>query len=468
MKTEEVSAKSTDRSPASGPSPFWKRRAFVTTSVVFSTLAVSVCIAPMILTATSQRNLLLETAIGNEELSATAESATGGWFAPLVFRDVRITDVGEQFVWTVKEIQTSKGMFSFLTDPVHVGEIRLVESSVTVKLNDKGQWPLQSKPRPSKSELSFKIENGSLAVFVPWRTIPIVELAGLDLAGNIGPDANGWRMLNMDPIQIFDHEPISESHTQQNLALIAPVLSQSTTLKGTASLWLDAIQIPLDNNTAAASGKKDVPEISIRGRAEFHTLEARLKDIWARQITSLVGQVSGTTIPDRLRVLENSTVEFSVSKEGVFHDGMVFLLPQIADELTFTSSGLIRLDESLDLLLTLNVPKVVSAGRPVLAMLSQLTEGPMQLKIVGTVSKPEIRLPDGMDLLGELSRRISPAQYTEEAPAVPSAVIGLIQDVGSKSPEQMKKDLPGSILNLIRAVDKQAKEKRAEKKSRRK
>ena len=147
---------------------------------------------------------------------------------------------------------------------------------------------------------------------------------------------------------------------------------------------------------------------------------------------------------------------------------MVFLLPQIADELTFTSSGLIRLDESLDLLLTLNVPKVVPAGRPVLAMLSQLTEGPMQLKIVGTVSKPEIRLPDGMDLLGELSRRISPAQYTEEAPAVPSAVIGLIQDVGSKSPEQMKKDLPGSILNLIRAVDKQAKEKRAEKKSRRK
>ncbi len=468
MKTEEVSEKSTRQQTAVGRSPLWKRRAIVTTSVVLSILATGIGVAPIILTATSQRNRMLQSSIGNAELTATAESATGGWFAPLVFRDVRLTDADERFVWTVKEMQTSKGMLSFLTDPVHVEQVRIVGSSLTVKLDKDGRWPLHVKPRTSKNELSFQIENGSLALIVPWRSAPIVELDGLNITGNIGPDANGQRMLNIDPIQVFDHAPISESHTQQNLALIAPVLSQSTTLKGTASVWLDAIHLPLQGEPAEGSVISDQPQISIRGRAEFHSLEARLKETWTRQITALVGQVTGTALPDKIEVLENSTVEFAVNNEGIYHQGMCFLLPQIAQELTFTSSGLIRLDESLDLLLTLNVPKVIPVGRPFLVMLSQLTDAPMQLKVLGTVSKPELQLPEGMNLLGELTRRIAPAQYTEEAPPVTSAVIDLFQNVSSQDPEQKKNALPGSILNLIRAVDKTAKEKKAANKAEKK
>jgi len=468
MKTEEVNNKSTVETTAVGRSPFWKRRAIVTTSVVLSILASGLGVAPIILTATSQRNRMLQSAIGNEELTATAEFATGGWFAPLVFRDVRLTDADERFVWTAKEMQTSKGMFSFLTDPVHVGQIRIIGSSVTVKLDKDGQWPLHMNPRPSKNELSFQIENGSLELIVPWRSIPIVELEGLNITGNVGPDAEGRRMLNIDPIQVFDHAPISESHTQQNLALIAPVLSQSTTLKGTASLWLDAIHVPLQREPVEGSVTTEQLPISIRGRAEFHSLEARLKETWTRQLAALAGQVTGTVLPDRIEVLENSTVEFTVDNDGIYHEGMCFLLPQIAQELTFTSSGLIRLDESLDLLLTLNVPKIIPAGRPFLVMLSQLTSAPMQLRVLGTVSKPELQLPEGMNPLGELTRRIAPAQYTEEAPPVTSAVIDLFQNVSSQDPEQKRNALPGSILNLIRAVDKTAKEKKAEKKAGRK
>jgi hypothetical protein len=206
----------------------------------------------------------------------------------------------------------------------------------------------------------------------------------------------------------------------------------------------------------------------IRGRAEFHNLEARLKEPWTRQLTAVLGQVSGTSLPDQIQVLKDSTVEFSVSKDGIAHDGMVFLLPQLAQELTITSSGIVRLDESLDLLLTLHVPKIVPAGRPLLAMLSQLSSAPMQLRVVGTVSEPKLQLPEGMNLLGDLTRRVAPAQYTEEAPPLPSAVIDLIQNVGSQDRDQAKQNLPGSILNLIRAVDEQTKQRRAERKSRQK
>ncbi len=480
MKTEDVSKKTAQTIPAHGKSQFWNRRGVVATSIILSILSAGVCVAPTVLTATAMRNSLLNSAIENEELTVMAESATGGWFAPLVFHGVRMADAEGQVVWTVKEIQTAKGLLSFITDPIHIGEIRLVESSLQVHLNADGQWPLKCRAKASKSELSFRIENASLELNVPWRAIPIVELSQLTITGDIGPDVNGRRMLNIDPVQVLNHEVLSESHTQQNLALIAPVLSQATELSGSASVWLDEIHISLDENPASnvdsgeisgtehGESESESKNFPIHGRAEFHVLEARLKELWTRQLTALIGQVSGTSLPDQIQVLKDSTVEFSVSKDGIAHESLVFLLPQLSQDLTITSSGIVRLDESLDLLLTLNVPKIVPAGRPLLVLLSQLSEAPMQVRVVGTVSEPKLQLPEGVNLLGDLTKRIAPAQYTEEPPSLPSAVMDLIQNAGSQDREQVKQDLPGSILNLIRAVDEQTKQKRAERKSRRK
>ncbi len=473
MKTEEVSNKSLQTPAADRTSSFWKRRGMVTTSVVFSLLTAGVSLVPVVLTSTSLRNRLLKSAIGNEELTATAEAASGGWLAPLTFDHVRIADAEGALVWTVQEIRTSKGLLSFLTEPDQVGEIRLKDSSFKVHLTDDGKWPIKSKSRPSNAQLSFRIENGSLAISVPWRNVPIIELSELAITGNIGPDPDGRRMLHVDPIHVLDHAPITESNTHQNLALIAPVLSQSTTVSGSASVWLDAIHIPLDEATAIESSLSDTldgegnlkGEFPIHGRAEFHALEASLKESWTRQLTALIGQVGGPEIPNKVQVLKDSTVHFSVSREGISHDGMVFLLPQFAQGLTFTSSGIVRLDESLDLLLTLQLPKIVPAGRPFLTLLAQLTEAPLQVRVVGTVSEPRLQMPEGMDLLSGLSGQIAPAQHTEEAPPLPSAVMDLIQSVGNQDREQVKKDLPGNISNLIRAIDKQAKQKREKRRS---
>ena len=421
MRTEGVSGNSVHKTAVGRFSSFWNRRGIVTTSVVLSILGAGVCLAPAVMTATSLRNHLLNSAIGNDGLTARAESATGGWFAALVFRNVRVEDAEGHFVWTVKEIRTSNGLLALMTAPAQIGEVRLTGSSLKVELNADGQWPLHRKSKPSKSELSFRVENGSFELSVPWREIPIVELSHLTITGNIGPDANARRTLSIEPIQVLDNAPLSESHTQQNLALIAPVLSQSTTLSGSASVWLEAIQIPLDEDAASdprLEGKSDTeknaePAFTIHGRAEFHSLEARLKEVWIRQLTALIGQVGGMQLPNRIQVLKDSTVHFSVSREGISHDGMAFLLPEIAQELTFTSSGIVRLDETLDLLLTLKFPEIVSSGHTFLAYLGQLTETPIQFRVVGTVSEPNAAVagrhgfaerPDGPHRAGTVHR----------------------------------------------------------------
>jgi hypothetical protein len=251
MKTEEVSHQAAPTKLAEGKSPLWKRRAVVTTSLVLSMLGAGICIAPTVMTTTAMRNNLLQSAVGNFELTASAESATGGWFAPLAFQGVQISSADGRFSWTLHEIQTSKGLLSFITDPDQIGDIRLTDSAVKISLDDDGKWPFSKPSKPSNAEFAFHIENGSLEINAPWRKVPVVEVSKLTIDGNIAKDATGQRRLHIDPIQILDHEPLSESHTQQNLALIAPVLSQSTELSGSASVWLDEINIPIGQVVSA-------------------------------------------------------------------------------------------------------------------------------------------------------------------------------------------------------------------------
>ena len=453
MTTEVSEHTANQQTPTRSPARW--RRAYVTTSVVVAMLATGTVVLPVALINTSLRDRLLGSAVNNNVLTATSETATGGWFAPLVFSNVRIADADGLIVCTVRELRTSKGLLSCFTDASNVGFITLVEPHVEVHVGDDGKWPECGTRTPSDARLSYVIEGGSILVTVPWRQVPIVDLDDLKITGNIGPDATGHRMLTVDANQILDHERLSESHTQQNLALVAPILSQSTEVSGSASVWIDQLLIPLDGTPGSAS------PFPIRGRVEFHSLEARLKQEWTRQLAALTGQLTGTELPDRIEMLKNSRVDFVVTEDGISHDGMVFLLPQIAEHLTIESSGVVHLDESLDLHLTVTVPQVVTANQPVLALLAQLSSEPLQLQVRGTVSQPQLQLPEGTSLLGEISKRIAPAQHEEVAPTLPSAISNLLQDVGSVDKEQSRKDLPGNILNIIRAVD-QAKKSKAE------
>jgi len=446
------------QTPARSPARW--RRAYVTTSVVVAMLATGTVVLPVALINTSLRDRLLGSAVNNNVLTATSETATGGWFAPLVFSNVRIADADGLIVCTVRELRTSKGLLSCFTDASNVGLITLVEPRVEIHVGDDGKWPECGTRTPSDARLSYVIEGGSILVTVPWRQVPIVDLDDLKITGSIGPDATGHRMLTVDANQILDHERLSESHTQQNLALVAPILSQSTKVSGSASVWIDQLLIPLDGTPGSAS------PFPIRGRVEFHSLEARLKQEWTRQLAALTGQLTGTELPDRIEMLKNSQVDFVVTENGISHDGMVFLLPQIAEHLTIESSGVVHLDESLDLHLTVTVPQVVTANQPVLALLAQFSSEPLQLRVRGTVSQPQLQLPEGTSLLSEISKRIAPAQHEEVAPTLPSAISNLLQDAGSADKAKVRTDLPGNILNIIRAVDQAKKSQSGRQKSR--
>lgn len=361
-----------------------------------------------------------------------------------------MTDPDGRLEGRIPELRTNCSLMDMFGGGPERRTVTLVRPSIDVRVSEDGEWPSCSSGHSGKAT-DFFVEQGSIGITSPLRPIPIVDVGGFNMSGSIEPDESGNSWLVIEPMQVFDHEPVSDSHCEQNLALIAPVLAQSAEVSGSASVWLDRIRIPLD-------GRQSSP-FPIKGRAEFHSLEAKLRSGWARQLSTLGGAFSGIEVPDKVSMLEKSTIDFEVTEKGVHHKGTAFLLPEVSPDFKVVSSGTVFLDETLELELSVELPIPSDNERPVLQFLRKVSSSPILLAVKGTVSSPVVGLPEGVDFLGEISRRVTPAQYTAEPSGVPTAISDLIQDVvkPDSGSQEKKKNLAGSILNLIRAVEKQRK-----------
>lgn len=405
---------------------------------------------PFLVLGSSLRDGALNDAAGRSGWSVESASATGGWFSPVTFFDVRVVDSEGRLEGRVPELRTNCTLMDVLGRGPERRRITLVRPTIEIGVSEEGEWPSCSAAGSGKAT-DFVVEHGSLRITTPQRQIPIVDVRGCNMTGSIEPDESGVSWLVVEPMQVFDHEPVSDAQCEQNLALIAPILAQSTEVSGTASVWLERVRIPLD-------GRQSSP-FPIKGRAEFHSLEAKLRNGWASQLSALGGAFSGIEIPDRISMLENSTIDFEVTEKGVHHEGTAFLLPEMSPDFKVVSSGTVFLDETLDLELSVELPVPSDDERPVLRFLRSVSLSPILLAVKGTVSSPVVGLPEGVDFLGEISRRVTPAQDTTEPSGVPTAISELIQDVvkPDSDGQEKKKNLAGSILNLIRAVEKQRK-----------
>lgn len=523
-------------------------RALKATSFIGCLGLLVVFSGPPFLTQSSLFHGGLDRAFGRFGLSTVITGTTGGWFRPVTFQGIELTGPEGKLIVRIKEIRTSKGLLGFLTGDSDPGEITLIQPEVTVHLDEDGKWPSLAGTGVGRSECAFCLERGSLKVIAPWRKLPIVDLADLNIRGQIREEAPGQRYLTIDPIVIADHLALAESHTEQNLALVAPILAKVTRLTGSASVHVNRIHLPLDqplktpevardiaavpetpvasdnsnpdeglgvlvessssketgnpesvseatgdplaaNETASATtdslpaddavsadatttdgeaavddgnisvGKVASPVI-LTGRVEFHSLNAELRRDFAEKIPMLsavpglatavspvAAKVAG---PLQLEVLKDSVVEFGVSADGISHSGMVFLLPEIAKDFCIESSGVISMNESIDLSLQFRkMPSAVPGAEPTL--FSRMFEKPMPLQVTATVDEPVVSMPAGMNLLDELARRIAPDQQLQQVSAA-GAVADLIRATTQPGNPASGQEIAGGVFNLIRSI----------------
>lgn len=449
-----MDSEKTDDSAKSIPEQRRWRRAVVATSVLGGMLFSGTVILPTALMKTSYRDAFLNEKLEDSGLTIESKSGSGSWFTPLTLQDVELKDEAGHIHLKVKTIQLGKSLLGMMLDN-DLGRITIVQPDLKIALDEDGNLPLKTpeeEPGDENSDkapgvdwdLEFEVQNAAFALSVPWRRLPIVDVIDVDVEGAVTTSADG-RFLTIEPIQIFDHEPLSQAQSEQNLALIAPVLSQSTALEGEVSVRVDGTRIRLDQEPLSV--------FPIRGTAVFHTVAARLKDEWAIQVAQMLKRPIAGGVPNRLEIARDSAVAFLVDDVGIHHNGLGFLLPEISTGMVIQSSGMVGLDESLDLALSLQLPQMIPKN-PFTAALSNLVSAPFQLTVTGTVSEPKLNTPPGFDMIDQLSRNADPYNYSPEAKPVSDSVMDLISGAASPNKQQAQQDLPGNVLELIRSIKK--------------
>lgn len=429
--------------PKPSESRSW-RRASVAVWVLVALIFSAIVVLPTALMKLGYGDQVLTSKVEGFGLTAESKNASGGWFTPFVFNDVTIRDEAGFVDVKIERIETEKSLFGLLTAGDDIGRLTIIAPDTKITLDDNGKLPLDVQPSGNPPpDMQFEVRDSAFKLAVPWRPLPIVEVSQVDVNGRIMTDAEG-RWLEVDPVTLFDHEPLSEAQTEQNLALIAPVLSQTTALEGEISATLEAARFPLNDE-----GLSPFP---IQGTAVLHSLNARLKQNWAEDVGRLVGQVVRKNVPSRLQIAADSSVAFVVDDVGIHHAGLAFVLPDLLAGATVESSGTVKLDEQLDLNFAVQLPQVQS-NNPLLSAMNSFVRQPLQLKVTGTVDEPKMHPPAGFGILDQMAASNSPTGVAEPPPPVSNAVMDLIGSAAMGAPSAGKaEDVTGGIIGLIRSI----------------
>ena len=198
----------------------------------------------------------------------------------------------------------------------------------------------------------------------------------------------------------------------------------------------------------------DDPEATpypIRGQVALHNVEAQLKKDWALQVSQMVGQLAKRDVPSRLQIVQESTVDFAVNEQGIYHEGLAFLLPDLFGTTSVHSSGLVALDDTLDLTLSVQLPQMFSRN-PFLSTITKMVSKPFVVKVEGTTEEPKLVTPPGFGITDQLAGNLDPANEGAPPPSVEGAVMDLLGSATSPNPYQSADGIAGGVLNLIRAA----------------
>lgn len=431
------------------------RRAKVTASVLLAMVFSGFAITPTVMMNSAYRDQILNNALKEKGLTATTESGSGSWLTSMQLTGLHITDATGSVDVRIQSITTDRSLLSLMMKPKNLGLVTVENPVIQLALDENGELPeslRQSEADSNESEvesdakdrpnIGFDIRNAAVNVTVPWREVPIVEVDQLSVRGAVATNDVGERWLDLDAVQVFDHETLSDLHTQQNLALIAPILSKTTKLDGEFSLRIDPIHHQLNS-------KNDVP-IDLTGYATLHSVRANLTQDWAQQLGQMVGQSGSRTGAGGLEVVRDSRVDFAMIEEGIYHEGFAFVLPQTLGQTQIASSGVVGFDETVDLDFRVQLP-TPGFGGALMSGLSRMLSGPLVMKVTGTISDPQLAPPPGFGIADQLSENIRPGSSAQPAPPMKDTVMDLI-GTSARGSADPAGDIAGGILNMIRAA----------------
>lgn len=422
------------------------RRAFVTSSLLLALVGAGLTLAPTVLLQTRLRDHIIGSAVGDSGWTTHCSAASGGWFSPLRFEDIVIRDADDCMRIEAEAVILDRGLLTSLLSPGDLGRVRVLCTNVIVSPDADGNWPLAACQWVPPADCTLDMDTVQLNVLRSQGEEPLVRLRPPTVTVHIGPHESGQRAIRIDACRILDDELI-RSTRHHPLALVAPVLSQVSRLQATVTMQTDPVTILLDPETGAP---QDMPHIS--GVARIHACDAHLNPDWVQQLLRLINATADTRFPDHLTVAENSEVRFEVRKDGVWHESMVFLLPDFGTPIEGRSSGMIRFDETVDLRLDVRIPPTLVAGTPWLDELLREIDPVIPARVVGSIDVPVLDVPTMDELVALAAQRVMESDDGTPPPPVAGAVLNLIRTASDSDTERRNRSLTGAVLGVVRSI----------------
>jgi hypothetical protein len=287
--------------------------------------------------------------------------------------------------------------------------------------------------------LTALVTDAEIRVHTPNQTEPVIHLSGLDLAASVEQRGEG-RDLVIQPTVVFDREPLSPQLCHQGLQLVAPALADSTSVAGELTFQLNKFRVPLDGTDEHTGAER----MEIAGLLTLHHVTAGLKNPAIGQVVQLVATLLHIDIPRTIRVVEDTEVAFEVREGRVYHEGLAFVLSELAPDFVVRTSGTVGIDESLDLTVEVAIPQSLLRDGPVGR---QLSRHPFAVHVAGSLDQPKIELPLNQPWLTDLVRDVLSHQPTQEDRPLANALIDALEDLIEQPPNS---ESPTPILDRLR------------------
>lgn len=403
-------------------------------------VGVAVIVAlPHIVANTPLRNVVLSGITAKRGLRVSAESASFGWISSVKLRGIRAAHTSRPLQSRVGNIELERSWLGTLLQSPDLGHVLVEDVEVEVL------WPLDASPpekrTPGRATGTFEVRRGSFQLRDRETGEPIVAFHNIDLEFGIEQQADS-RVLVLPPLTVLDGTELTPELCHQGLQLVAPVLANAANVQGEASLQFDGATIPLD----FSDSRSLMEQMSLRGTAELHEVTVSARESLFGDSVAVIANLLRVDLPEKIRVADNTRVDFEVREGRVHHQGLTFLLPEISADMMWQTSGSVGLDETLDLTVAVQVPFSLAGENP---LTRRLTEKPIQFQIVGTLDDPQIQFPQDRAWLREAAGIVLDEALSDEARPLADAAIDLLEQLRDRRSEAGERNGP-SVLDKMR------------------
>lgn len=416
-----------------------------------SALLLLVLALPTIVAVTGLQNVLLDRATTDKDVSASAGSASLGWFTPVTLRHMKVERGDGTLTVDTDSFSTERSLLNLVLGLPDVGTITLDRPSVVVRPDgETSEGKDENAGVGSTSvarQLKVVIRDGAFSILLASELKPIVAVDEISFVARTERSGE-LSLLVVEPVKLIDRRRLTPELCDRGLQFIAPILSEATTVSGELTVDVRECQLPIGGVTDEDRAKST----KFSGQIVLHEVETGLRNPVLSQIVSVIATLSGRQFAS-VRVADETQIDFRVENGQVYHEGLVLVIPELSDDLSIQTSGWVDFEENIDIRILVNLAGLATSRGGVLTSLMQ---APLELRMTGTLKDPKIELPEGRSMLDELAGRLTGGDSGTAAGGKSNLTEAISDLIGgfageSKGKPDAKKTARG-IFDLIKAI----------------